>query len=205
MKFRQFFRSGAWLFSGVLLLVSVGLAFYVLLASAEPVKPPPIPDKKFVTAQEVRETPVSNMDAEESSEDEKPVEKVKMDSRLTQSSTFMLQKDNFAIPMIPPPSMVMPENVRKFGPEASNPEPYPDPSNPEELSAQREAQRTDREKRRYDSLSDRIVKLEERLAKVKSENPSDDQVDRLQMSIERLQKRRDDLKQELQAKNVPID
>jgi hypothetical protein len=41
------------------------------------------------------------------------------------------------------------------------------------------------------------------MTKVKADNPNDEQLDRLQKSIERLQKRREDLKREMDGRPEP--
>ncbi len=211
MKFRPLLLSGAWIFSGVLLLVCAGTAFYVLLASAEPVKPPSSSEKTFLSAGVVQDKDGSG-DIEEGIPGAPmpgpTVDLSKADSKMKQAN-IRLGRDGVQLPMLTAPNLQPGRSgndpAMAWGPEASNPVPYNEGDNasPEELNAQRETQRADREKRRYDSLNERIVKLEERLAKVKTDNPEDEQIDRLQKSIERLQKRREDLKREMDSRPEP--
>lgn len=209
MKFRPIFISGAWLFSGFLLLLCAGTGFYVLMASAEPVAPPKLSDKTFLASHDSDMAPVD--DTEEGIPGEAKPGKThdlsRPDSRLKQAN-IRLGKDAVALPMLTAPNlaagMTGHDTNKTWGPEASNPVPYENENaTPEELNAQRETQRADREKRRYDSLNERIEKLEERLTKVKTDNPDDEQIDRLQKSIERLQKRREDLKREMDNRPEP--
>ena len=214
MKLRPLFHSGAWLFSGLLLVTCLATGFYVLMAAAEPVPPPSAtaaPGKTYLTAAEVqmKGTPGDEDEDGIPGEDMAPMvpDLSRSDNRLKQSN-IRFGKEHVALPMLASPNLTPGhsggDSGKVYGPEASNPVPYPDPDNasPEELNAQREQQRADREQRRYDSLNERIEKLEERLTKVKSENPSDEQVDRLQKSIERLQKRREDLKREMDSRGA---
>jgi len=213
MKLRPLFLSGAWIFSGLLMLTCLGTGFYVLMAAAEPVAPPSTttagPQKTFLSARDLHADPdAEELDDEGIPGEERPSRSMSLsrpDSRLRQSN-IRFGKEHVALPMLAAPNLspgATGGNPNKaWGPEASNPVPYPDGegASPEELNAQRELQRSDREKRRYDSLNERIEKLEERLTKVKSDNPSDEQIDRLQKSIERLQKRREDLKREMDSR-----
>jgi len=212
MKLRPLFLSGAWLFSGLLLVLCLSTGVYVLMASADPVPPPSStagPGKTYLTAAEVQMKGTADEDDEDGIPGEEkpamPPDLSRPDSRLRQSN-IRFGKEHVALPMLASPNLTPGhsggDSGKVYGPEASNPVPYPNGENasPEELNAQREQQRADREQRRYDSLNERIEKLEERLTKVKSENPSDEQVDRLQKSIERLQKRREDLKREMDSR-----
>lgn len=213
MKLRPLFLSGAWIFSGLLMLACLGVGFHVLLAAAEPVKPPSAtsePSRTYLSAKELHADPAPEDDDEGIPGEEKTARSMDLsrpDSRLRQSN-IRFGKEHVALPMLAAPNLAPGAtggNTEKaWGPEASNPVPYPDgEGTPEELNAQREQQRADREQRRYESLNERIGKLEERLTKVKADNPSDEQIDRLQKSIERLQKRREDLKREMDSRPQP--
>lgn len=212
MKIRPLLLSGAWLFSGVLLLLCAGTGFYVLMASAEPVTPPSTNDKTFLAS---KTTDTKALPAE--SDDEEgipgvmptgPSHDLSRPDNKFKAANIRLGREHVALPKLASPNLnpgkTGSDSEKNWGPEASNPVPYNEAGGtPEELNAQREAQRADREKRRYDSLNERIEKLEERMTKVKADNPNDEQLDRLQKSIERLQKRREDLKREMDGRPEP--
>lgn len=207
MKVREVFRISAWVSSLFFMVASLTVGVYVLIRGAHAVVPPKaVPtEKKFLTAKGLLENE-KNVDGTEKNEagDGTGENAARSSSVRIPEPTFRLPKEGVMLPKLASPGLAPGINgadfSMKFGPEASNPEPYPDPAaglSPEELNAQREQQKADRDRRRLESLDERIQKLEERLAKVKSENPNDEQIDRLQKSIERLQKRREDLAREV--------
>ncbi len=216
MKIRMILHTGAWLFTGALFLFCSGMAFYVLMASGEPVKPPPPTERRFLTAQEV--IPGARPDVSRPPVATPTIPKVdtsRLENRLGKHG-IQFQKDNIRPPRFNPPNLTPgganPDGVPVYGSQASNPVPYDgvdgqfdDGASPEELNSRRAEQRADRERRRLDSLNERILKLEERLHTVRNEAGGDDQADRLQRSLERLHKRRDDLKRELTNKQISVD
>ncbi len=204
MKARFLIRLSAWFASFLFLAASLTVGTYVLIRGAAAVTPPKIvpTEKKFLTAKGLLEGGGTEKTDEAPAGSEDTA--ARPAGTRIKEPTFRLPKEGVMLPMLAGPDLapgiVGGDFPMKFGPEASNPEPYPDPSanlSPEELNAQREQQKADRDRRRLESLNERIQKLEERLARVKSENPNDEQIDRLQKSIERLQKRREDLEREV--------
>lgn len=217
MKMRNFFQMGGWFSSFLFFVSSLIIGIYVLIRGAQAVTPPKIvpTEKKFLTAKQILESekPSNNKNIVDDNTHNEEHSKSENTARPTpnriKEPTFRLPTEGVMLPKLTSPG-VAPKIVdrdlpMKFGVEASNPEPYPDPTtglSPEELNAQREKQKADRDRRRLESLDERIQKLEERLNKVKSENPNDEQIDRLQKSIERLQKRREDLAREVKTGDI---